>query len=122
MISIKHGEPIALGITERRVSIDSVEVIRWPKEKAIRDAEGRPDENVEFVVVFTYSNRDERDWKCEYSVTVLDPTGQEIGSGRRQVSLDEGEIGDSHRVGVTMKMVDLARASQLRVRILPQPN
>lgn len=120
IVPLRYGEPIALGIKERRITIDTVEVNGRPKDEVIERAKGDLDATTKLVVTLTYSNRENNDWKCEYVVTVLDDAGEEIGAGKRTVSLDEGEIGDTHRVGLTMRTADLAKASRLRVQVVPQ--
>jgi hypothetical protein len=121
VVPFQLREPVALGITEGRITIDSVEVTGWPKEAAIKKSEGDPDAMSKVVVEIAYSNRDGGDWTCEYFVSILDEAGESLGEGRREVSLDEGEVGVTHRVGVPMRTADLAKAAKILVRVSPQP-
>jgi hypothetical protein len=120
VVSLRVRERISLGITRRRVTIDSVEITGWPSADTITKAASEPDANSKVVVVLTYSNRSDEDWKCDYVVSILDETDHEIGTGTRSVSLDEGEVGDTHRVGITMRTADVGRASKVRVRVVPR--
>lgn len=119
VVALQYREPIPLGIIASRTTIDSVEVSGRPKEEAIQKAESQPDATTKLVVELTYSNRGKKDLQGEYVLTILDDADKELGSGRRTVSLDEGEIGDSHRVGVTLRTIDVPKATKLRVQLIP---
>lgn len=121
-VPFRTKEVIPLGIVRGLVSVDSIEVSGFPKEKDLVRAQTNQGESTKLTVVVTYTNRDNKDWKGTYTVSVLDEKGDEIGTGQREVSLDEGEIGDTHRVGVTMRTLDFPRASKLRVRVLARPD
>ncbi|MEO8380796.1 MAG: hypothetical protein ABI779_14120 [Acidobacteriota bacterium] len=121
VVPFRLREPVPLGITEDRVTIDSVEVTGWPKDAAIKKAEADPEAKSKVVVEIAYSNRDGGDVTVEYFVEILDEAGQALGEGRREVGLDEGEVGVTHRVGVTMRTADLAKAAQIRVKVSPRP-
>jgi len=122
IVPFRTKEVIPLGIVRGLVSIDSIEVSGFPKEKDFVRAQTNPGESTKVTVVVTYTNRDNTDWKGTYTVAILDEKGDEIGTGEREVSLDEGEKGDTHRVGVTMRTLDFSRASKLRLRVLARPD
>jgi hypothetical protein len=79
-------------------------------------------ERGEVVVLFKQSNRSGRDYKCAYEVFLLDDAGAELGSGKRTVGIEDGEIGDTARVGVRVALTDLPRVTKLRIRAVPQPD
>jgi hypothetical protein len=122
IVPFRTKEVIPLGIVRGLISIDSIEVSGFPKAKELQKAEGSQSDATKLTVVLTYSNHDNRDWKGQYVVTVLDEKGEEIGAGQRDVSLDEGEKGDTHRLSVTMRTIDFPRAAKLRVRVVARPD
>jgi hypothetical protein len=111
-----------LGIVEQLVTIDSVEVSDWPKPEKILKAESRPSDTTSVTVKFTYANRNRNNWKCQYTVAILDDKGNEIGTGVREASLGRNERADTNRVFVKMRTLDFPAASQLRVRVEAWPN
>lgn len=122
VVPFRQREVIPLGISDRGMVVDSVEVIRWPKEDAIRKAESNPDAKGEVVVVFSQSNRAGRDYKCAYDVFLLDESGNEIGTGKRTVGIEDGEVDDGARVGISIRIADVKNAVKLRIRAVPAPD
>lgn len=122
VVPFRQREVIALGISDRGMAVDSVEVIRWPKDEAIQQAENKPDAKGEVVVLFTQSNRAGRDYKCAYDVFLLDENGNEIGTGKRTVGIEDGEVDDGARVGISIRMADMKKAAKLRIRAVPAPD
>ncbi len=122
VVPFRTKESIPVGIEDRFITIDSVEVTSWPKPDEVRKAEGKRDSTTKLTVKFTYSNRDDDDWKCVYRVQVLDDKGLEIGSGVQERKLNGTEAGDTNRVSVEMRTVDFPRAAKLRVKILANPD
>ena len=116
LIPLKQGEAIPLDITERGMTVHSVEVIRWPKPN-----EAKPDAKGEIVVSFAATNRAGRDYKCTYDVVLLDESGAELGVGKRTVGIEDGDE-DSARVGIKLRLADLGKAAKLRVRATPEPD
>src|SRR5205807_9587160 len=97
IVPFRIDEPIALGISERLIRIDTVEVTGYPREGDVRKAEGRPNDMAKLTLVFTYANRGKKNWTCEYVVTVLDGKGEELGRGERKASLDAEQREDTNR-------------------------
>jgi len=122
LVSYKQREVIPLGIQDRGMTVDTVEVIRWPKEAALAEATTKPMAKGEIVVVFRQTNKAGRDYKCTYEVTLLDEADVEIGSGKRKVGIEDGEADDSVRVGISLRVADFARAAKLRIRAVPEPD
>jgi hypothetical protein len=135
-VALQQRESVALDISDRGMTVHSVEVIHWPGEGAkprlvagslsrMKNAIRRDDdgeERGEVVVLFKQSNRSGRDYKCAYEVLLLDDAGAELGSGKRTVGIEDGEIGDTARVGVRVALTDLPRVAKLRIRAVPQPD
>lgn len=133
VLPIKQNEKLPLDITERGMTVHSIEVIRWPSKAGSASILGRvgdtvrrngddADARAEVVVLFRQSNRAGRDYKCSYDVYLLDDDGNELGSGQRTVGIEDGEIDDGARVGISIRLADLSKASKLRVRVVPQPD
>ncbi len=122
VVPFRTGESVPVGIEDRFVTIESVEVTSWPKPDAVRKAEGKPGDTTTVTVKFTYMNRDDNDWKCTYRVSLLDDGGREVGSGVQERTLNGTEAGDTNRVSVKMKTLDFPRVAKLRVRILAAPD
>jgi serine/threonine-protein kinase len=122
VVPFRTKESVPVGIEDRFITIESVEVTSWPKPDEVRKAEGRPDDTTNLTVKFTYMNRDDNDWKCTYRVEVLDDQGKAIGSGVQERTLNGTEAGDTNRVSVKMRTLDFPRAAKLRVRILASPD
>lgn len=104
------------------MTVHSVEVIRWPGEAALRKAEQNADATGEIVVMFNQTNRAGRDYKCTYDVVLLDESDAEIGVGKRTVGIEDGEVDDTARVGIKLRLADLSRAAKLRIRAVPEPD
>jgi hypothetical protein len=135
-LALKQGESLPLDISDRGMTVHSVEVVHWPGEGAkrrlvsgslsrmknviSRDDDG--EERGEVVVLFKQSNRSGRDYKCAFEVFLLDEAGGELGSGKRSVGIEDGEIGDTARVGVRVALADLPRVTTMRIRAVPQPD
>ncbi len=122
VVPFRTKESVPVGIEDRFITIESVEVTSWPKPEEIRKAEGRPDDTTSVTVKFTYMNRDDNDWKCTYRVSLLDDGGREIGSGVQERTLNGTEAGDTNRVSVKIKTLDFPKAAKLRVKILAKPD
>lgn len=122
VVPFRTGESVPLGIEDRFVTIESVQVTDWPKPGDVQKAQGKPGETTKLTVKFTYTNRDDDDWKCTYRVQVLDDAGREIGSGVQERTLNGTEAGDTNRATVKMRTMDFPRAARLRVRILAHPD
>jgi len=122
VVPFRTGESLPLGIEDRFVTIESVQVTDWPKPGDVQKAQGKPGETTKLTVKFTYTNRDDDDWKCTYRVQVLDDAGREIGSGVQERTLNGTEAGDTNRATVKMRTMDFPRAARLRVRILAHPD
>jgi hypothetical protein len=122
VIPFRTAESIPLGIVDRLVTIESVEVTGWPKDDDVRKAERKPADTTKLTVTFTYANRNDEDWKCQYRVAILDERGTEIGSGEREAGLNGDEESDTNRVSVKMRTIDFPKAAKLRVRILARPD
>ncbi|MBK9965340.1 MAG: serine/threonine protein kinase [Holophagales bacterium] len=122
VVPFRTGESVPVGIEDRFITIESVEVTGWPKPDEVRKAEGKPGDTTSLTVKFTYMNRDDNDWKCTYRVSLLDDGGHEIGSGVQERTLNGTEAGDTNRVSIKMKTLDFPRVARLRVRILAAPD
>ncbi len=122
IVPFRTGETLALGIEDRFVTIESVQVTDWPKPADVAKAEEKPGETTKLTVKFTYMNRDDDDWKCTYRVTVLDEGGREIGSGEREATLNGSEASDTNRVSVKMRTIDFPKAAKLKVRVFAHPD
>jgi hypothetical protein len=121
-VPFRTGESIPLGIVDRLVTIESVEVTDWPKPEDVRKAESKPADTTKLTVKFSYANRNDEDWKCQYHVAILDDKGKEIGSGEREAGLSGNEESDTNRVSVKLRTLDFPKASRLRVRVLARPD
>jgi hypothetical protein len=116
IVAYQTGEVIPLGIADRGMSIDSVEVIRWPKDAAIAKASGTRGTKGEIVVMFHQTNRSGRDYRCVYEITLLDASNVAIGEGRRTVEIEDGEVDDTARVGISLDVLDAPKATKVRIR------
>jgi hypothetical protein len=122
IVPFRTGGAIPLGIEDRFVTIDTVEVSSWPKPDEVQKASGKPGEETKLTLKFRYMNRDDDDWKCVYRVQVLDEAGKEIGLGVQERTLNGTEANDTNRVVVKMRTVDFPRAARLRVKIVANPD
>jgi serine/threonine-protein kinase len=122
VVPFRTKESVPVGIEDRFITIESVEVTGWPKPDEVRKAESKPGDTTSLALKFTYSNRDDDDWKCIYRVQVLDDQGKEIGLGVQDRTLNGTEAGDTNRVSVKMKTLDFPRAAKIRVKILARPD
>ena len=122
LVPFRTGTDIPIGIEDRFVTVDSVAVTSCPKPEDVRKADGKPDETTRLTVKFTYSNRDDDDWKCMYRVQVLDAAGAEIGSGAQERTMKGTEAADTNRVSVKMRTMDFPRAAKLKIRITAHPD
>jgi len=122
VVPFRTGEEIPLAIEDRFVTIESVAVTSWPKQDEVRKAESKPADTTKLTLKFTYTNRDDDDWKCTYRISVLDANGREIGSGTQERTLNGTEAGDTNRATVQMRTLDFPKAAKLKVRILANPD
>ncbi len=122
IVPFRTKESIPVGIEDRFITIESVEVTSWPKPDEVGKAAGKPGETTNLTLKFSYANRDDDDWKCTYRVAVLDDDGREIGSGVQERTLNGTEASDTNRVSVKMRTLDFPKAAKLRIRILAHPD
>ena len=93
-----------IGITAGDVVIESVKILGWPNDEDFRKAEKKPDDTTTMWVVFTYTNKGDRNYKCIYAVTVLDPAGgKPLAVDDAERTLDKGKVDDTNRFGLKMK-------------------
>jgi len=121
VVPFRPREILPIGIVDRGMAIDSVQVIRWPKEPS-NEGPVIGDAKAEIVVVFTQANRSGRDYKCTYTVVLMDESGAELGTGTRTVGIEDGEVDDTARVGIKLRLADARRAAKLRIRAVPEPD
>ncbi|MBI5441108.1 MAG: protein kinase [Deltaproteobacteria bacterium] len=122
VIPFRTKESIPVGIEDRFITVESVEVTGWPKPDDVLKAEQKPDATTSLTLKFTYANRDDDDWKCSYRVSLLDDGGREIGSGVQDRTMNGTEAGDTNRVSVKLRTIDFPKVVKLRVRILARPD
>ena len=97
-------EPQKLDLKVGDVTIESVEIKNWPDAGDFAKGEKDPSDTKTMWVVFTYSNRADKDYKCRYAVTVKDPKGSEIWAQDDSTrTLDARQTSDTNRFGVKMK-------------------
>lgn len=121
-VPFKQRDVISLGISDRGMTVNSVKVIRWPEENALRKLERNAEAKGEIVIEFNQTNRAGRDYKCTYDVVLLDASDNEIGVGKRTVGIEDGEVDDTARVGISLRIADVSKAAKLRIRAVPQPD
>jgi len=93
-----------IGIKTGDVVIESVKILNWPDAEDFRQGEKDLNDTKMMWVVFTYTNRGDRDYKCKYTVSVLDPQGDKpfaVDDATR--TLDKGKVDDTNRFGMKMK-------------------
>jgi hypothetical protein len=93
-----------LGIKTGDIVIESVKILNWPDADDFRKGEKDLNDTKMMWVVFTYTNRGNRDYKCRYTVSVLDPAGGKpwaVDDATR--TLDKGKVDDTNRFGMKMK-------------------
>ena len=93
-----------IGITVGDVVIESVKILDWPDAEDFQKGEKDLNDTKTMWVVFTYTNRGDRDYKCKYTVTVLEPKGEKpfaVDDATR--TLDKGKVDDTNRFGMKMK-------------------
>jgi serine/threonine-protein kinase len=122
VVPFRTKESVPVGIDDRFITIESLEVTDWPKPDEVQKAAAKPGETTKLTVKFTYTNRDDDDWRCVYRVFVLDASGREIGSGVQERTLNGTEAGDTNRVSVKMRTTDFPRAAKMRIRIAAHPD
>src|ERR1035437_2086147 len=120
VVAFRTGQVIPLGVVEGLVTIDSVTVTGWPKPETLGKA--GPNDTAKLTLRFTYTNRDIKNWMCEYTVALLDEKGAEIAAGEeREAELDKRREAGTNDVTVKMRTLDFPRIVKLSVRALPQP-
>jgi hypothetical protein len=93
-----------IGIKTGDVVIESVKILGWPDAEDFQKGEKDLNDTKMMWVVFTYTNRGDRDYKCKYTVSVLDPKGDKpfaVDDATR--TLDRGKVDDTNRFGMKMK-------------------
>ncbi len=121
-LPFKEG-PQKLDIKVGDVTIDFVEFKNWPDEGDFAKGEKDPNDTKTAWVVFTYTNRGTRDFKCRYEVTIHDPKGGEIWGQNDSIrTLDAGKSGDTNRFGIRMKThrYKLAKSMKLTFALWPR--
>jgi len=105
-----------IGITAGDVVIESVKILAWPDADDFRKAEKDPNDTKTMWVVFTYTNKGDRNYKCIYAVTVLDPEGgKPLAVDDADRTLDKGKVDDTNRFGMKMKTVLYKSAKTFKV-------
>ena len=86
------------------VTIESVEIKNWPDAEDFAKGEKDLNDTKTMWVVFTYTNKGDRNYKCIYAVTVLDPAGgKPLAVDDAERTLDKGKVDDTNRFGMKMK-------------------
>jgi hypothetical protein len=107
-----------IGITVGDVVIESVKILNWPDAEDFRKAEKDPNDTKMMWVVFTYTNKGDRNYKCKYAVTVLDPDGgKPLAVDDAERTLDKGKVDDTNRFGMKMKTVLYKSAKTFKVNL-----
>ena len=93
-----------IGFAVGDVVIESVKILNWPDAEDFQKAEKDPNDTKMMWVVFTYTNKSDRNYKCKYAVTVLDPEGgKPLAVDDAERNLDKGKVDDTNRFGMRMK-------------------
>ena len=116
MLPFKAGELLPVDLGDAPLAINGVELRGLPSLDKLRKAQSKSDV-VSITARFYYSNPDDRDWLCVYRVSILDDSGQEIGSGERQATLDKKQSSDTNDVRVTVQAAAFERATKIRIAL-----
>ena len=105
-----------LDLTVGDVTFESVEIKNWPDAEDFAKGEKNPNDTKTMWVVFTYTNKGDRNYKCIYAVTVLDPAGgKPLAVDDADRTLDKGKVDDTNRFGMKMKTVLYKSAKTFKV-------
>ncbi len=111
----KHDET-EVGVRIGEAKIESFRIHDWPSHEKIEKGEKDRDDSSSINVVFTYTSKDhEHDYKCRYTVELLNDHGKVLGEGAENRTLDKGKHNDTNRVSLKMHTHKYADARKVRV-------
>jgi hypothetical protein len=105
-----------LDLTVGDVTFESVEIKNWPDAEDFAKGEKNPNDTKTMWVVFTYTNKGTGDYKCKFTVSVLDPAGGApwaVDDAER--TQDKGKVGDTNRFGMKMKTHLYKQAKTMKI-------
>ncbi len=104
-----------LNVKSGPVTIESVEIARWPDPDDLRKGEHNLNDKHGCRLEFRYTNRDlDKDWKVHYSVTVTGG-GQTFAHAESTETLDKGKVDDRHSFGLRLRTHEYKLARSLRI-------
>lgn len=108
--------PHRVGVKTGPVTIEEFWISRWPDPGDFRKGERDPDDKHTCRLEFRYSNRDSRDWKCRYTVTVT-AKGRILATTESTETLGDDKIGKTHSFGLKMRTHEYRLADNVDVRM-----
>ena len=109
-------EEIEVGVRIGEAKIESFRIHDWPSHEKIEKGERDRDDNTSINIVFTYTSKDhEHDYKCKYTVALLNERGKVLGEGDAERTLDKGKRHDTNRVSLKMHTHRYRDAKKIRV-------
>ncbi|MEO6326629.1 MAG: hypothetical protein ABIT01_12890, partial [Thermoanaerobaculia bacterium] len=91
-----------VGVKTGPVGIESLYIGRWPDPGDFRKGERNLDDTHTCRIEFRYTNRDSRDWKCRYTVSVTSK-GRVLARTESTETLGDGKVGKTHSFGLKMR-------------------
>lgn len=105
-----------VGVKTGPVAIESFTIGRWPDPGDFRKGERDLDDKHTCRLEFRYTNRDSRDWKCRYTVTVT-AKGRVLARTESTETLDKDRVGKDHSFGLKFRTHEYKLADNVDVRM-----
>ncbi len=105
-----------VGVKTGPVSIEEFWISRWPDPGDLRKGDRDPDDRHTCRLEFRYSNRDSRDWKCRYTVSVTSK-GRLLARTESTETLGDDKVGKTHSFGLKMRTHEYKLADRIEIRM-----
>ena len=113
---LERHEDVEVGVRIGEAKIESFRIHDWPSHEKIEKGERDHGDSTSVKFVFTYTSKDhEHDYKCKYTVELLNGNGKVLGEGSEDRTLDKGKHHDTN--GVSLKMHTHRYADVTKVRV-----
>ena len=111
----RHDE-VEVKVHIGEAEIEHFRIHDYPSHEKIEKGEKDRHDSSSIDIVFTYTNRDhEHDYKCKYTVSLLNEHGKVLGEGDAERTLDKGKHHDTNKVSLKMHTHKYGEVAKVRV-------
>ncbi len=112
----RPNERVPVKIQIDNAVIDSFEIRDAPTKRHFEKAERDRGDTYRVKLVYTYTNRSAREYKCNYVATLVDAGGRALGADATQRSLNKYQVGDTNGASLRTRTLNFRDATSVKLR------